>query len=73
MPIFEYNCRACGKRSECFLRGAGEEPVCQWCGSRNLEKLVSSFAFKSGNPVRAPSSSGGCGGCSGGNCSTCGH
>ncbi|NLE90983.1 MAG: zinc ribbon domain-containing protein [Elusimicrobia bacterium] len=74
MPIYEYDCRDCGRRSECFLRSAGEEPVCQWCGSRSLARLVSRFAFKSGS-ASAPEgrASAGCSGCPGGNCSTCGH
>ena len=46
MPLFEYSCRACGKRFT-FLSGvvAGNaEPRCPRCDSTELSKLMSRFA-----------------------------
>jgi putative FmdB family regulatory protein len=47
MPLFEYSCRACGKRFT-FLRGVvsggSEEARCPRCNSQDLQKLMSRFA-----------------------------
>lgn len=51
MPIFEYQCRDCGKASEVLVFGAGEEPNCPSCGSRNMQKLISAHSSMSG-PTR---------------------
>ena len=44
MPIFEYECRACGKRFEELVMGSSPEIVCPACGSCDAEKLFSPFA-----------------------------
>ena len=46
MPIYEYECRACGKRSEAMQRMA-DPPLttCPECGGE-LKKLISSPAFQ---------------------------
>jgi putative FmdB family regulatory protein len=47
MPIYEYRCRACRKRST-FLTlsiSAVLEPRCRHCGSPDMEKLVSRVAL----------------------------
>jgi len=43
MPIYEYLCRECGKKSTYITLSvkAGLEPVCRKCGSRDVVKLVS--------------------------------
>lgn len=41
MPIFEYHCQDCNKISEILVIGDKAPPVCSFCNSRNLEKLVS--------------------------------
>ena len=43
MPIYEFRCRECGKVSDFILNGSsdGKKPACLGCGSRNLEKLIS--------------------------------
>ena len=46
MPIYEYRCRDCGKKSTFItlsIRSA-LEPKCKKCGSSRVEKLVSRVA-----------------------------
>ena len=43
MPIFEYQCRKCGRRFEQLVR-TGSRPACPDCGSHGLDKQVSSFS-----------------------------
>jgi len=46
MPIFEYKCGKCGKISE-FLEphGSKQLKVCSHCGSRKLERQISTFVL----------------------------
>jgi putative FmdB family regulatory protein len=47
MPIYEYRCRACRKKST-FLTlsvSAALDPKCKHCGSADMEKLVSRVAM----------------------------
>ena len=45
MPIYEYRCEECGKRSSALLGSyASADPVCPHCGKHALKRLVSSFA-----------------------------
>jgi putative FmdB family regulatory protein len=60
MPIFEYECRACGHQFETLVRGA-EQPTCSRCASLDLEKKLSVFAAPGGGEAEvAP-------------CGTCGN
>ena len=46
MPIYEYGCQECRRRTSVLVRGAADpEPICQHCGGRMLSRLISSFAF----------------------------
>ena len=47
MPIYEYECRKCGKTHE-ILQKISESPKrkCPSCGARSLKKLVSAAAFQ---------------------------
>jgi putative FmdB family regulatory protein len=47
MPIYEYRCRDCRKRTQVLTLsvGAAVEARCRHCGGTNLEKLVSRVAF----------------------------
>lgn len=47
MPIYEYECHACGHRLE-TLQKINEAPlkVCPNCGKRELHKLVSAAQFR---------------------------
>jgi putative FmdB family regulatory protein len=45
MPIYEYACDACGKRSSALLASyAAPDPSCPHCGKKRLRRLISSFA-----------------------------
>lgn len=76
MPIYEYQCRRCGHTFEKLVRStAGSTAVpCDACGAAEVEKLVSSFAFRGGGESGTTTAASGssCGGCSHTHCSTCG-
>jgi putative FmdB family regulatory protein len=67
MPLFEYECRACGHQFE-YLTRHGQSPSCPACQGDRLQKLLSVFAVNtSGTPAadgRVPFQAGGsCGAC----------
>ena len=45
VPIYEYGCEACGKRSSALLPSwSAPDPPCPHCGSPKVRRLVSTFA-----------------------------
>ena len=45
MPIYEYRCDECGKKSSALLPSfSSPDPVCPHCGKPALRRLVSTFA-----------------------------
>ena len=46
MPIYEFRCDKCRRRTSLFTRsiGAGAEAVCSHCGSRQMSRLISRVA-----------------------------
>jgi putative FmdB family regulatory protein len=45
VPIYEYRCAKCGKRSSALLpRWDAPDPPCRHCGSQRVERRVSTFA-----------------------------
>ena len=47
MPIYEYRCADCGRRSSIFFRSMAAvetAPACPHCGQRNLTRLISRTA-----------------------------
>jgi putative FmdB family regulatory protein len=45
MPIYEYRCAECGKRSSTLLSSfSSPDPACPHCGKPALRRLVSTFA-----------------------------
>jgi len=45
VPIYEYRCEECGKRSSALLASyASTDPACPHCGKTALKRLVSTFA-----------------------------
>jgi len=47
MPIYDYQCRACGHRFECFVRSNSPAPECPACQKQDLEQLISLCAVSS--------------------------
>ena len=47
MPVYEYRCGDCRRRSEVFFTSFStvSQPVCPHCGSGNMAKLVSRVAI----------------------------
>ncbi len=50
MPIYEYRCRACHKRTSAFVRTVSSPtaPSCEHCGSSDVERLFSRVAVLRG-------------------------
>jgi len=45
VPIYEYRCDGCGKRSSALLGSySSADPACPHCGKKALRRLVSTFA-----------------------------
>jgi len=65
MPLFEYECRACGREFE-YLTRAGQQPHCPACDSSELDKRLSVFAVGAGSASAsspAAAAVGPCGAC----------
>lgn len=47
MPIYEYFCPACGKKSSFLVRShtASFQAKCSHCGSTELKRILSTFAY----------------------------
>jgi putative FmdB family regulatory protein len=65
MPLFEYECRGCGKQFE-YLTRDGQSPSCPACQGGDLQKLLSVFAAQSSTPAKSfksqpPAAGGSCG------------
>jgi len=76
MPIYEYECCGCQVIFEKLVFRSDEAIRCDACGCPDVHRVMSVCGFKSGGDKdgassRMGSSSSACGGCSGGNCSTC--
>ena len=70
MPIYSYHCNDCGNRFDLLVgvTADSKEKKCTECGSKNIEKTLSSFSFRMG-PSSTGSPSGSCS--TGGCCPTC--
>jgi putative FmdB family regulatory protein len=57
MPIFEYSCEVCRRRSSFLVMNPRhpESIVCQHCGSSKLERLLSRFAVPTSEESRLES------------------
>jgi putative FmdB family regulatory protein len=63
VPIYEFKCRACGSDFEELVFGSAEGVECPKCASTDIERLMSAFAFKSGEKFVAASGGSGCSSC----------
>ncbi len=47
MPIYEYRCNQCRRKSTIFVPSVYTvfEPACSHCGSNDVRRLISGFAF----------------------------
>ncbi len=76
MPVYEYQCRKCGKKTEdLVLAGdvADYVPECAHCSSHDLARLLSTFAAQGGDKGEASFDSPcGQGACDMGDMSACG-
>jgi putative FmdB family regulatory protein len=41
VPLYDYQCRACGHEFEALVRVQDAPPTCPSCGAQDLEKLLS--------------------------------
>lgn len=57
MPVYEYRCLDCQKRSSILLlsRSPSTPPACTHCGSARLERLLSRFAAPKSEEARIES------------------
>jgi putative FmdB family regulatory protein len=52
MPIYEYNCEACGKDFEKLVfKGDDEKICCPCCGTDKVKKLISAGCFMGGSGI----------------------
>ncbi len=61
MPLYEYECKKCGKQFEkvVSISEADKKQACPHCGGKDTEKLLSVFATKSSASSSAGISGGG--------------
>ena len=54
MPIYEFRCRKCGKRFSVLTLRVSEKakPVCDRCGSKSADRLLSRFAMPKSEEAR---------------------
>jgi len=72
MPIYEFECTACGHQFEDLVSLSADlrRVACPGCGKRKARKLLSVFAMSTRGEGH-PTSSSRCSTCSSPNCSTC--
>lgn len=60
MPIYEYRCHKCGKKSSFLTRSvyAQIDAVCSHCGSKEMERVITTFAYHKSAQGRRSESSG---------------
>ena len=62
MPLYEFECRGCGKHFEHLTRG-DRSPACPACAGTDLQKLLSVFAAHSDSPSKSTLAGPPCGTC----------
>ena len=74
MPIYEFECPACGEHFEELVLGSKNDIKCPRCGSSEVKKKVSTFGFKCDYKFVGAQrkKTGGCSGCTSSSYSSCG-
>ncbi len=74
MPIYEFVCPKCGEEFEELVLGSNKSVICKKCGSPEVEKKMSAFAFKAGTKFvgTGKKATSACSGCTSTSCSSCG-
>ncbi|MHB1390729.1 MAG: FmdB family zinc ribbon protein [Thermoleophilia bacterium] len=76
MPIYEYCCRSCHHAFEELVSASAADNgsvACPECDSRKVERMLSSFSFKSaGGGGAASMGKSNCGSCAKTSCNSCG-
>ncbi|UCC78759.1 MAG: zinc ribbon domain-containing protein [Candidatus Zixiibacteriota bacterium] len=70
MPIYEYQCHACGNDFELLIMGSSNGSACPACGSKDMKRKFSVFGMKSSSGFSSSSGSS-CGGCQSNSCVGC--
>ena len=70
MPLYEYECRACGSTFERLILNRQSEVLCPQCESADITQLLSVFAVAGGSDKKAaePGPCGACGASVRGSC-----
>lgn len=65
MPIYEYKCAKCDNQFEQLVKSmdSKETITCPQCGGKKVEKMLSVFAARQGQPAPAAAAASGCGNC----------
>ncbi len=63
MPMYEYECRDCGRKFEWLTFNTKEKVVCRGCESSNVEKMLSVFAVGGQPSVKDRFEAGPCASC----------
>lgn len=71
MPIYEYHCNECNNDFEKLVFNKAEKIFCPKCNGKNVNRMMSTFAFSSGGKFKSTASSS-CSSCSATSCSSCG-
>jgi putative FmdB family regulatory protein len=74
MPLYEYICNDCGHQFETLrsMKDADKPVSCKKCLGEHTHRAISVF-FAQADGRSVVATGGGCGGCNGGTCSSCGH
>jgi putative FmdB family regulatory protein len=57
MPLYEYQCKACGHRFEALVYRSAQPTTCPLCQSKELERLLSAFAMSGSGTAKGDSCS----------------
>jgi putative FmdB family regulatory protein len=72
--MYEFVCGDCQHEFEELVMTSDEVVPCPKCGRQHAEKVLSRFAFKSGEVFRSTAAASGCAGCTpGAGCAGCKH